>query len=133
MLLGETEQDLRSIIGSPDRRDYAAPESLYYELPEFEGSFLLNGGIIILIQFNVPKKISESLRWFTALGLHAADLENMTREEQQKKILLHYGNPPHVILLKELNIYSRGIKFQFQGDRISFISIFYPRKTFQVY
>ncbi|MDH5720766.1 MAG: hypothetical protein OEZ13_09155 [Spirochaetia bacterium] len=128
MFLGETEEKLLQLVGKPVFRSYTNPEKLYYQNENFEGSFILYGGRIIKIEFSVRHRVSPSLYFLSALGIRQNDLLKKTAAEQVEYILKAYKNPRHTYISNKLTVYSRGIRFIFEGDKIKRIEIFYPRR-----
>jgi len=130
MLLGESEEKLYQINGKPLFRDYKIPERLSYKSIDFEGSFIIYKGKIIQIRYIIHKNNIESIKWFTALNLHQTQLDNMSIQEQMNLIIKKYDNPPHIKLKNKLIIYSRGIRFVFNENRIKYIDIFNSRRKY---
>ena len=137
VLLGENEQSLLRLWGSPQYRDYNKPELLFYKQSYFKGSFLLKKGRIIQIRLNTSPKIKEQTVWFTALGLREEDFQMQNKEkadnqntqkiqEMIQKILNVYGDVFYTKLPLELIVQSRGIHFLFNKKGMREIRIFKP-------
>ena len=126
VVLGETRNQLRKMWGSPYRRNYGIPESLFYKNDKFTGHFLIRGGRIIQIRYAVNNEESNPITWFTALGLRQEDTKGKSVEDIIKKILDFYPETLYVKLPNELIIQTRGIHFLFDGKQIREIRIFTP-------
>lgn len=127
-MLGQDENVIREKWGAPDYRDYGAPETLRYFTSRFFGEFLMLNGRVHEIRFLVRPKTSESLRWYTALGLYADEFDNLSNEEQKRNHILNIYKPLEYSSTSEtLTIFTRGIRFHFKKGIIHRIDIFYPR------
>lgn len=127
MHLGDYEYDLRKKWGVPDYRDYNRPERLYYRHSVFQGSFVLKNGRIVMISYDAVKGRVESLKWQTALGLRRNDFNNLEEKQIREKIINFYETEFYYDLPDYLDIYSRGIRFNFRNGRIFRVDIYEPR------
>ena len=128
ILLGEDEVKIRQIWGAPDFRDFASPETLKFNASTFKGNYILYNGRVAEIQYFPSSDSTESVRWFTALGIYQDDLFGKPEEEQKKYILNLYKNPETFINIPGLlDVYSRGIRFHFKENLIHRIDIFPSR------
>ncbi len=126
VVLGESQNKLRKIWGSPYRRDYGFPESLFYKNEKFIGGFLVRRGRIIQIRYSVNQEELNPIKWLTALGLRQEDTKGNSVEDIMKKILDFYPKTLYVKLPNELIIQNRGIHFLFDNKKICEIRIFTP-------
>lgn len=126
MLLGESEVELRQKYGEPAYRDHSDPELLTYTEERFTASYLLKNGRITEIRLEVEKVKSPSLAWFTALGLHEADLSGITATEAAARLSRFYGTKRLRQLNERVEVMSRGIAFQFRGKRLIRVDVVKP-------
>jgi len=126
VLIGESEVYVRNALGEPTRRSYGEIDVLYYHRRTYRGEIWLKKGFVARIIFYVQKHKSQSMHWRTALGMRQLMIEGKTKKEAVDFILEYYEQPRHLINSKTLNIHSRGILFQWDGDELKKVEIFEP-------
>jgi hypothetical protein len=126
MLLGETETELRARYGEPAYRTYSDPETLIYTQESFNAAFVLKNDRIREIQLEIEKHKSPSLEFFTALGLHETQLKGLTSEQAGKFLGEFYRTTRLRVVGNEVDVYGRGIRFQFWERRVIRVVVYEP-------
>lgn len=129
VMLGESVEDLRKRLGPPDYRDYERIERLYYRRETFWGSFLVYRSRIVQIRLEVRRSI-ESFQFFTALGFRYSNIIRKQRPEAMRALKKFYARA-HALETKNcFDVFMRGIRFQFQRNRLAHVDIYYPRREY---
>ncbi|MES0491132.1 MAG: hypothetical protein ABUK01_14125 [Leptospirales bacterium] len=126
VLIGESEIYVRNSLGEPTRRSYGKNDVLYYQRRTYRGEIWLRKGFVVRIIFYAQKHISQSFHWRTAMGLRQLMVQDKSQEEAVDFILEFYEQPRHLVKTNTLNIHSRGILFQWEGDILRKVEIFEP-------
>ncbi len=124
--MGEDENRIRMLLGEPTQRSYETPETLYYVRRQGKATLFLERGVVVRIQFHIDNDVSESLQWYSALGLSHSMISDLSETEAKKVILELYENPEYIEKPGKLWINSRGIGFEWSSTGLSYVEIFTP-------
>ncbi len=127
MLLGETENDLRTRYGEPAYRTYSDPETLVYTEANFNAEYVLKNDRIREIHLEIEKRKSPSLEFFTALGLHETQLRGLNSEQAGRFLGEFYRTRRLRVVGNEVDVYGRGIRFRFRGNRLIRLAVYEPQ------
>jgi hypothetical protein len=124
VLLGEKEAMATRILGQSTRRSFDTFDEMYFERRTFSGVVYVYKGLVTRLRYYVHENQVESLKWKTATGLSQEMIENMTEEDAKKFILEFYKNSKYLLRPGSLVIYSKGIGFYWNGNKLRYIDIF---------
>lgn len=126
VLLGESVERARAILGRPTRRSFGGPDRLFYRRRTANCDITAYRGNIVKIRYHVQPEKPPSLHWNFALGLRAEDLGSMGFAQAREAILKHYDPPQYLVKPDVLMINSRGISFIWNKERLAYIEIYKP-------
>ncbi|MDH4261469.1 MAG: hypothetical protein OEV78_00330 [Spirochaetia bacterium] len=124
VLLNEKEAIVTRILGQATRRSFDTFDEMYYERRVFSGIVYIYKGHVTRLRYYVKDNQLESLKWKTAGGLRQEMIENMTEKDAKKFILEYYKNSKYLIKQGSLLLYSKGIGFYWNGDKLRYIELF---------
>lgn len=122
--IGENTLQVRQRLNRPEFRSFERIETWRYNRRFFKADLIFHGGNLKEIRFYPLKDPSPGQKWYTALGINYTDrfseqtFINDLKEVYRPALVFRHNS--------YISVPERGIRFQFNENRITRIDVFQP-------